>query len=200
MPVGQHPQPRHGRGSCRDLAGAAPAGVVPSNEEFERALRDYDLYRLRVCRHLLEGLENHGTKEPTDTTAYSIEHIMPQNERLRAEWRTMLGENWKEVQKTWLNRLGNLTLTGYNSKYSDRPFHEKKTVPGGFSDSSVRLNRFVREQPVWTAQEIKKRTEALAQRAVDAWPPLSVPRSLIDAANHRKCATKQPAGMWRKSR
>ena len=138
----------------------------PSNEEFERALREYDLYGLRVCRHLLEGLENHDTKEPTDTTGYSIEHIMPQNERLRAEWRDMLGENWKDVQKTWLNRLGNLTLTGYNSKYSDRPFDVKKTVPGGFSDSSVRLNRFVREQPVWTAQEITGRTEALAQRAI----------------------------------
>jgi predicted transport protein len=158
----------------------------PSNEEFERALREYDLYGLRVCRHLLEGLENHDTKEPTDTTGYSIEHIMPQNERLRAEWRTMLGENWKDVQKTWLNRLGNLTLTGYNSTYSDRPFAEKKTVAGGFSDSSVRLNRFVREHPVWTAEEISSRTEALAQRAIGAWPPLSVPRSLIDAANQEE--------------
>ena len=105
---------------------------------------------------------------------------------LRAEWRTMLGENWKDVQKTWLNRLGNLTLTGYNSTYSDRPFAEKKTVAGGFSDSSVRLNRFVREQPVWTAEEISSRTEALAQRAIQTWPPLSVPRSLIDAANQEE--------------
>ena len=93
-----------------------------ADEEFEHALKEGDLYGLRVCRHLLEELENHDTKEPTDTSAYSIEHIMPQNERLSAEWRTMLGENWKEVPKTWLHRLGNLTLTGYNSKYSDRPF------------------------------------------------------------------------------
>ena len=98
----------------------------------------------------------------------------------------MLGENWKDVQKTWLNRLGNLTLTGYNSTYSDRPFAEKKTVAGGFSDSSVLLNRFVREQPVWTAEEISSRTEALAQRAIEAWPTLSVSRSLIDAANHQE--------------
>jgi predicted transport protein len=154
--------------------------------EFEQALREYDLYRLRVCRHLLEGLENYGTKELTDTSGYSIEHIMPRNERLRPEWRTMLGENWKDVQNTWLNRLGNLTLTGYNSTYSDRPFDEKKTVPGGFADSSVRLNKFVRDQPVWTAAQISERTVALTQRALIAWPPLSVPQSLIDAANHRE--------------
>jgi hypothetical protein len=87
----------------------------PSDDEFERQLKDADLYGLRICRHLLEGLENHGTKEPTDTSSYSIEHIMPQNERLSRGWRDMLGESWKDNQKTWLHRLGNLTLTGYNS-------------------------------------------------------------------------------------
>jgi predicted transport protein len=140
-------------------------------------------YGLRVCRHLLEGLENYGTKEPTDTSSYSIEHILPQNERLRAEWRDMLGKDWKDTQKTWLDRLGNLTLTGYNSKYSDRPFEKKKTIPGGFAESSVRLNKFVREQPVWTEKEIKARTNFLAKRAVDIWPALSVDQSLIEAAN-----------------
>ncbi len=157
----------------------------PSNNEFEQALREYDLYHLRVCRHLLEGLENYGTKEPTDTSSYSIEHIMPRNERLRPEWRSMLGDNWKQIQTTWLNRLGNLTLTGYNSTYSDRPFSEKKTVTGGFAESSVRLNKYVREQSIWTAAEISERTEALAHRAVSVWPQFSIPQSLIDAANHR---------------
>lgn len=169
----------------------------PSDAEFERALKEKDLYGLRACRHLLEGLENYGSKEPTDTSAYSIEHIMPQNDRLRAEWRKMLGDNWKDVQKTWLHRLGNLTLTGYNSKYSDRSFDEKKTIAGGFADSSVRLNKYVRDQPVWTANEINIRTDALAGRAVDAWPALSVAQSLIDAAGHlekRKLAERQDIG------
>jgi predicted transport protein len=157
----------------------------PSNDEFERALKEGDLYGLRACRYLLEGLENQGCKELTDTSSYSIEHIMPQSERLSTEWRTMLGENWKEVQKTWLHRLGNLTLTGYNSKYSDRPFSEKKTIAGGFADSSVRLNKFVREQPVWTAEEIATRTNALARRAVECWLGLSVLQSDIDAARQR---------------
>ena len=169
----------------------------PTDAEFERALKEGDLFGLRVCRHLLEGLENYGTKEPTDTSGYSIEHIMPQNDRLRAEWRKMLGENWKNIQKGWLHRLGNLTLTGYNSKYSDRPFDEKKTIAGGFADSSVRLNKFVRDQPVWTEEEISKRTDTLAKRAIDAWPALSVAQSLIDAADlleKRKLAERQDIG------
>jgi Protein of unknown function (DUF1524) len=116
----------------------------PTDAEFERALKEGDLYGLRVCRHLLEGLENFGTKEPTDTSSYSIEHIMPQNDRLRAEWRKMLGDNWKDAQKTWLHRLGNLTLTGYNTKYSDRPFDEKKTIAGETSSTRFDIASFRR--------------------------------------------------------
>jgi len=159
----------------------------PSDEEFQRALKEDELYALRgPCRHLLEGLENHDTKEPTDTSSYSIEHIMPQNQRVPAAWRTMLGGNWREVHKTWVDRLGNLTLTGYNSKYSDRPFDEKKSIAGGFAFSSVRLNKYVRDQTAWTADEISTRTDLLAERATSIWPPLSVPQALINAANHRE--------------
>ena len=166
----------------------------PSDEEFELQLREADLYGLRICRHLLEGLENFGSKEPTDTSGYSIEHVMPQNERLRRGWREMLGEDWKEIQKTWLHRLGNLTLTGYNTTYSDRDFDEKKTIEGGFADSSVRLNKFVREQTVWTPKEMTTRTNELVKRALKAWPPLRVDKTLVDAADHsemRKLAARQ---------
>jgi predicted transport protein len=134
----------------------------------------------------LDELENYDTKELTDTSSYSIEHIMPQNARLSADWRKMLGENWKEVQIAWLHRLGNLTLTGYNSKYSDRPFDLKKSVAGGFAFSSVRLNKFVRDQSVWTAKEMSARTDTLAQKAAAIWPALSAPQSVIDAANRRE--------------
>ena len=50
---------------------------------------------------------------------------------------SLVGEAWQEVHETWLHRLGNLTLTAYNSRYSDRSFHEKKTIPGGFNESAV---------------------------------------------------------------
>jgi len=98
----------------------------------------------------------------------------------------MLGKDWREVQEKWLHRLGNLTLTGYNSTYSDHPFAEKKSVAGGFSESSVRLNKFVREQPVWTEAEMKRRGAMLSNRALQTWPPLVVDKALIDAANHQE--------------
>lgn len=146
----------------------------PGDEDFQRELQQRDLYGLRVCRYLLEQLENHGSNEPTDTSGYSIEHILPQNEKLRPEWQQMLGPQWKSIQQMWLHRLGNLTLTGYNPTYSDHPFMEKKTVKDGFKDSSVRLNKFVREQSKWTEAEIKTRGQQLTIRALQIWPAVKV--------------------------
>lgn len=164
------------------LARLADSYRFPDDGEFRKALEERDIYHKRVCFDLLDRLENHGSKESSDTSKYSIEHIMPQNEKLPVEWRQMLGEGWREVQREWLHRLGNLTLTGYNSTYSDRPFDEKKTIPGGFAESSVRLNKYVREQSVWTSQEMKARGEALASRALGIWGGLVVEKRLIDEA------------------
>jgi predicted transport protein len=154
----------------------------PSDDDFRKALEERDIYQKRVCFDLLDRLENHGSKEISDTSKYSIEHILPQSEKLPSEWRQMLGGDWQSIQREWLHRLGNLTLTGYNSTYSDRPFEEKKTISGGFAESSVRLNKFVREQAVWTSAEIKTRGEELARRALGIWSGLVVDRGLILAA------------------
>jgi predicted transport protein len=158
----------------------------PSDSDFRKALLERDLYGLRVCFHLLEQLENYGSKEPTDVSSYSIEHVMPQNENLSKKWRDMLGPNWKETHSTWLHRLGNLTLTGYNSSYSDRPFAEKQSISGGFEDSSVRLNKFIRGKTAWTDSEIEERGSLLAKRALTIWPSLKVEESLIAAAEQRE--------------
>lgn len=145
----------------------------PSDTEFREALETRDVYDMRTCFYLLDRLENF-SKERIDTSNFSIEHVMPQNEDLRPEWRTMLGSDWKAIQETWLHRLGNLTLTGYNSTYSDRPFSEKKTIAGGFDESPLRLNKFIREQSAWDGTTIEQRGKLLAEKAVTVWRPLVV--------------------------
>ncbi len=145
----------------------------PTDAEFREALETRDVYDMRTCFYLLDRLENF-SKERIDTSNFSIEHVMPQNEDLRPEWRTMLGSTWQTVQETWLHRLGNLTLTGYNSTYSDRPFEEKKAIAGGFNDSPLRLNKFIRERSAWDATAIEQRGKLLAEKAIDVWRPLVV--------------------------
>ncbi len=145
----------------------------PTDAEFREALETRDIYDMRTCFYLLDRLENF-SKERIDTSLFTIEHVMPQNEDLRPEWRTMLGNDWQVVQETWLHRLGNLTLTGYNSTYSDRSFAEKQKIAGGFCDSPLRLNKFIREQSEWTAAAIEQRGKQLAEKALGVWQPLVV--------------------------
>lgn len=157
----------------------------PSDREFQQALETRDMYGKRVCFDLLDRLERFNNAESPDTSQYTIEHIMPQNERLAPEWREMLGPGWREIQLTWLHRLGNLTLTGYNSTYSDRPFDDKKTIEGGFDYSSIRLNKFVRQQTNWTPTEMEKRGRLLAVQALEIWPALTVDGGLVEQAKVR---------------
>jgi uncharacterized protein with ParB-like and HNH nuclease domain/predicted transport protein len=153
----------------------------PADNEFQEALETRDIYDMRNCRYLLDRIENF-SKERIDTSNFTIEHVLPQNEDMRPEWRAILGSDWKQVQGIWLHRLGNITLTGYNSTYSDRPFNEKKTVQGGFNESPLRLNKFIREQNTWTSAEIQERGNQIAQKALSVWPLLTVDMQAVREA------------------
>lgn len=159
--------------------------AFPSDRDFRYALEEEELYGRQICRTLLERLENGESKEQADTSSYTIEHIMPQNEKLNREWQEMLGSDWKEVRETWLHRLSNLTLTAYNETYSDRPFEEKKSVKNGFSDSPLRLNQFVARQDKWTLKEMKERGALLAGQALTIWSRLEVSGDALRRAEVR---------------
>ncbi len=105
----------------------------PSDDEFRRDLKVRDLYNFRSRSYWLRKLENYDRKERVQVDEYTIEHILPQNENLSRQWQDALGPEWQRVQETWLHTLGNLTLTGYNAEYSDRPFVEKRDMKGGDS-------------------------------------------------------------------
>ena len=141
----------------------------PSDEEFRRDLQTRDLYNFRSRSYWLRRLENHGRKERVVVDEYTIEHIMPQNENLSAGWKSDLGAEWERVQQSWLHTLGNLTLTGYNSEYSDRPFKEKRDMEGGFKISPLKLNAGLGQLDTWNEVAIKTRAGSLAESALDVW-------------------------------
>ncbi len=147
----------------------------PSDNEFRRDLHTRDLYNFRSRSYWLRRLENHGRKERVAVDEYTIEHILPQNENLSLAWRTALGPDWQRVQQTWLHTLGNLTLTGYNSEYSDRTFPEKRDMKGGFAESPLKLNAGLGHLAEWNEEAIVQRADRLAGTALDVWaaPKLS---------------------------
>ena len=151
----------------------------PTDFEFEKEMKSKDVYNFRSRNYLLNKLENEGSKEIINTDAYTIEHIMPQNTSLSEEWKKMLGENFNVVQQTFLHTIGNLTLTGYNSELSDRSFYLKKTIEGGFNDSPIRLNKFMKKVDEWNQETIEERGAELAKKASFIWKaPVLSPETL----------------------
>ena len=142
----------------------------PNDERFTKAFMTRDVYNMRSRNFILRQLENFGNKAPICIENYTIEHIMPQNRNLSPEWQEMLGPNWKDVQKTYLHTIGNLTLTAYNSEMSDHSFLTKIDMEGGFKESALRLNSFVVKQSQWTEETIKERACILADKAKQIWP------------------------------
>ena len=149
----------------------------PADEEFRRDLQARDLYHFPRRTFWLRRLENHGRKERVPVDEYTIEHILPQNPDLPTAWRQALGPEWQRVQQEWLHTLGNLTLTGYNAEYSDRPFNEKRDMVGGFKQSPLRLNAGLGELAAWNEAAIQERAGRLADQALTVW---TAPR--LDAA------------------
>ena len=142
----------------------------PNDEKFAAAFVQRDIYSMRTRNFILSQLENYGNKAPIVIENYTIEHIMPQNSSLSPEWQQMLGANWREVQKTYLHTIGNLTLTAYNSEMSDHPFKVKMDMEGGFKESALRLNAYVVKLTEWNEQRIKERAALLADKAKQIWP------------------------------
>ena len=158
----------------------------PSDDEFMREVKLRDLYNFRSRSYWLRRLENHGRKERVAVEDYSIEHILPQNPTLSPQWQAELGEDWQRIQQTWLHTLGNLTLTGYNSEYSDHPFAYKRdqvtSKDGkkiGFKYSALNLNEGLGQVDQWNEAAIKARAERLATEAVKVWTAPQLPADVL---------------------
>ena len=124
--------------------------------------------------YLFERLENYGTVEnkavyqQLDNKVYTIEHIMPQH--LTPAWTLALGDHAAEIHATWLHRLANLTLTGYNPSLSNKTFQEKRDAEeGGYKASGFRMNQKIAQKTSWGLQELEERNHEQVSQALKIW-------------------------------
>ncbi|WKD60352.1 hypothetical protein CCICO_01490 [Corynebacterium ciconiae DSM 44920] len=158
------------------LRRADTSGQFPTDEWFGEEFATRNMYNLSQYyrRYVFECLENYSSQDNRDIAArlesgeLSVEHIMPQT--LSKTWRAELGPEAEEIHKTWLHRIGNLTVTGYNSSYSNESFARKKSVEGGFNESPYRLNHVLKQTDTWDVEHMKKRTDELVRLALEYWP------------------------------
>lgn len=150
--------------------------VFPDDAAVRQNFPTRQVYRMQYPARmfLLERLENRDSNERHDVIKelsdknITIEHIMPQT--LSEKWKAALGEDYERIHSTYLHTMANITLTGYNSQYSNLTFQEKRDMEKGFKDSAFRLNNYVKACDAWTETELKKRLEELLDVVFKLWP------------------------------
>lgn len=145
----------------------------PDETRFKDGMASFPIYQSgsEKCSLILERLEeSFSHKERVNFDNLQIEHILPkcgyEPEKLPQSWKNVLGNNYTEIHKNYIDTIGNLTLTGYNQELSIKPFDEKKKL---LRESHLELNRYFDDLAKWNEEEIKKRAHAIVKIAAEIW-------------------------------
>lgn len=149
--------------------------IFPADDEFKKSFKEFHLYETQMFtkNYVLEKLENYRNKEKVvslnkiESNDFSIEHIMPQT--LSPAWKKAIGDNYSEIHEKYIHTIGNLTLTGYNSEYSNKLFVEKRDIEKGFKESRLHLNADLGKLDKWGEEEIINRANYLTDKALEIW-------------------------------
>ena len=163
-------------------------GVSASDAAFRERLEGpvYDVnpdmtrYILTVLASPSVTKETKGLWDRYASGAYvwTIEHIFPQGKNIPGEWVKMVAggdvSKAREVQERQVHTLGNLTITGYNSKLGNMPFETKrdrKDANGanvGYRNG-LNLNAELVNTDTWTGEQIQARTDRLVELTLEAF-------------------------------
>jgi uncharacterized protein with ParB-like and HNH nuclease domain len=162
-------------------------GSVSSNDDDFRRSLEGPIYseNSAVTRFILCALEENAWKkkqidwkkkeikdfwemnEKQKQYVWTIEHILPQGKKIPPFWIDMIAQGDKDkaeqLQAKYVDRIGNLTLTGYNPELSNKSFEEKKV---GYQNG-LYLNEDLKDCPKWTIDCIEQRTRRLVEETFD---------------------------------
>lgn len=151
-----------------------------SDGEFENVLKNEDLYTTSASalRCLLIKLEKSKRTKENNTNfweiknnkqLWSVEHILPQNPHEKSNWRVVFDE---EEMKKHIHKLGNLTLTCYNSNLSNKSFKEKSFIQElgkevGLKSKNVFINEYLLDIEIWNKDSIRVRSGLISNEIIE---------------------------------
>lgn len=140
-----------------------------------------DATRFILCqveeeRQTRERLTDLWERDEKGDFIWTVEHIFPQGPNIPDVWIKMIAEGdetqAKEYREKYVHKLGNLTISGYNSKLGNKSFIEKrdrKDNKGQFVGylNGLFLNQTLRDKSKWTVKDIEDRTKVLVDLSMD---------------------------------
>lgn len=170
--------------------------IADVDEDFKQALKN-NIYEINsdTTRIILVDLEKeHGTyfnkqrpenlnerNQKNKQYRWTLEHIMPQKPSNESEWNNITEDELAEN----VHKLGNLTLTGYNSELSNGSFKNKRDYKDKITNSyeGLRTPLFLNESIVnkdlgekisdketWTIDDINRRNDELIKYVLELYP------------------------------
>lgn len=175
------------KGECiYDLVSSTLIRVSADDKTFIKGLSGniYDDNKA-VCRFVLCAIEqSHMTRETErdlwavkgNQFVWTIEHIFPQGDNIPKVWVDMMAGGDEilahEFKDSHVHKLGNLTISGYNSTLGTKSFIEKrdrKDQKGravGYNNG-LYLNKMLCDSDSWSVNNIDSRTQELVSQVLD---------------------------------
>jgi len=107
---------------------------------------------------------------------WTIEHIFPEGLNIPECWVQMIANGDKELAKAhraeYVHKLGNLTISGFNSSLSNKSFVEKRDLTNknghyvGYKNG-LEINKPLAEKDTWTIDNIKSRTLSMVKELTE---------------------------------
>ena len=166
---------------------------MPNDDLLKSKLLTSKIYKDRSnrwCRYILDRAEQSQNKDYVYSNELSIEHIMPKiiysKEELNSkspelkkkyDWISILGNNYQNIHKIYLDTIGNLAISGYNSDYQNFIFSVKRNMGSnvgedkkGYKYSTIKTTRVLEKYSTWTEKQIKDRANYYFNILKDIWP------------------------------
>lgn len=137
-------------------------------------IKNVDSTRFLLCyyeqKHFSkETKKNLWEKDKHKKYLWTIEHIFPEGENITPEWVKMIADGNEDEAKQkrvqYTHKLGNLTLSGYNSKLGTMSFESKKEIKENERNigykNGLKLNEDILKKRTWKVKDIKDRTKQL---------------------------------------
>lgn len=154
---------------------------APSAEACDASLNgdlyigNYDATRFLLCKleeahQTLETNRNLWVQDQHGRPLFTIEHILPKTENLSESWIKMIGngdaDKAEEVRQRCAHRIGNLTLSGYNSRLGTMAFpnkRDRRNESGSYIGyrNGLYLNASLASREEWNEVAIQERSNAM---------------------------------------
>jgi uncharacterized protein with ParB-like and HNH nuclease domain len=161
---------------------ALKGGIYSSNAWMTR----YLLIKIDEAHRSREYAPDLWARNDGDKYVWTVEHVLPQAENIPDAWVKMIADgdkkNASNLHEEHVDRLGNLTLSGYNSKLATAAFDKKQALAENRKFLGQSINIGYRNGLALNKLSFKVKKDQLSLATAPAWTA-----DMIDARTNRMC-------------